>query len=127
MIFWPDDFFDGSKDISLENYSLRSKELKKYGKIITKIRTRLRDLAKQTAKEDMEKEIAPNTTYLEKMLRKMHKGYHKETSKQDQIFKPEVPIPLRKKGSRRPMLTTKEKLDIVHAAIVQQLPWKEIS
>ena len=33
----------------------------------------------------------------------------------------------RKKGCRRPTLTTGEKLTIIHAAIVLQLPWKEIT
>ena len=33
----------------------------------------------------------------------------------------------RRKGRRRKMLTTAEKLAVVHAALVEQLPWKEIT
>ena len=33
----------------------------------------------------------------------------------------------RKKGSRRQVLTTTEKLAIIHSAVVEQLPWKIIS
>ena len=56
----------------------------------------------------------------------MHKGYFRQAKVEDEI-KEDIPIASRRKGRKRPVLTTSEKIDIVHQAIVEKLPFKEIA
>ena len=127
-IFWPDDYFDGKSDYTLEKYSLKDSQMKKYGKILTKLRGRLVDLAHKTAKEDAQLPIQPNSKYLDKLLKRMHKGYIRTSPSVDvATIKSDTPVMHRRKGRRRPMLTTGEKLSIIYAAIVDQLPWKAVA
>ena len=56
------------------------------------------------------------TSSLDKLSSKMHQGYFKNHEpKQYYGFEKSIFHPIdRKKGSKRPMLTQEEKLDIVH-------------
>ena len=56
----------------------------------------------------------------------MHNGFFRE-QKEVNCPNEEVPVPCRKKGSRRPVLTVSEKLAIVHKAVVEQLIYRDIS
>ena len=56
----------------------------------------------------------------------MHKGFFRVKAPTLELEE-EVPAPCRKRGSRRPVLTVSEKLAIIHQAVVEQLPWKEIA
>ena len=65
-------------------------------------------------------------SYFTKLAKRMHNGYFIEKKVSDELEE-QVPIPNRKKGKKRPILGTTEKIDIVHQAIVQLLPWKDIA
>ena len=101
--------------------------MKSYAKQISQMRSRLRDRAHQAAKEDFEEAMELDQKYLSKLLARIHKGYWPQVKTDDVDMPTVTPIMNRKKGSRRPVLTVGEKLTILHQAIVQKLPWKEIA
>jgi len=114
-VFWPADALDSGKELSLASYSLSEPKLRKYAEQISKLRKRLRDDAKSAALADSEPELELDQRYLSKLLERMHKGYFPKvaTEAYDIITEP-TPVMMRKKGKRRPMLTTGDKLAILH-------------
>ena len=53
------------------------------------------------------------TKHFEKLAKRMHGGYFK-INKESEYIEEDVPAPCRRKGRRRPILSIKEKLDILH-------------
>ena len=110
----------------MESHALSEPKLKKFGQKFTQLRKRLRQQALKAAKEDDEDPLDLDANDFSKLEKRMHQGYFR-AEKAAGMPIDEVPIMSRKISRKRSALCAQQKINIVHQAIVQCLPFKDIA
>ena len=99
-------------------------QLQFYGEKLTSIRLKYKEAALEALKKDKLENLDTNDLNAKKLAERIHKSQLNEipgklvSGNHGKVMENIIPPHLRRKGARRAILTQKEKLAIVHSAIV---------